>query len=259
MLIKAKTLKGFKIDSKDGEIGKVKEFYFDDKHWTIRYLVADTGNWLTGNQVLLSPYVLVSVNKNEENIGVNLTKKQIEDSPPLSSDKPVSKQFEEDLHGYYGWPTYWGGTDMWGDYPYIMHDNIAGKSSDQNKKKWDRNLRSSNFVTGLNIKATDGELGHVDDFIIDDETWAIRYLIIETGNWWAGKKVLVSPQWIDSINAEELNVTVNLSRESIKQSPEYSEESLLTRDYETQLHRHYNRNIYWKEETAERKILTDNK
>jgi uncharacterized protein YrrD len=259
MLVKAKTLKGYKLDSKNGEIGKVKEFYFDDKHWTVRYLVADTGNWLTGNQVLLSPYVLESVNKEDENIEVNLTKKQIENSPALESHKPVSKQFEEDLHGYYGWPTYWSGSSMWGDYPYIIHDSNEWKASNENKKTWDPNLRSSNFVTGQKILATDGELGHVDDFIIDDETWAIRYLIIETGNWWEGKKVLISPQWIDSINAEESSVTVNLTRESIKQSPEYSEESLLTRDYETQLHSHYHRNIYWKEKPAERQILTDNK
>jgi hypothetical protein len=259
MLVKAKTLKGYKLDSKNGEIGKVKEFYFDDKHWAIRYLVADTGNWLTGNQVLISPYALVSVNKEEENIGVNLTKKQIEDSPSLNSDKPVSLQFEEDLHGYYGWPTYWSGSDMWGDYPYIIHDNKEWKASNENKKKWDRHLRSTNFITGHNIQASDGELGHIDDFIIDDETWAIRYLIIDTTNWWAGKKVLVSPKWIDRISWEESSVFVNLTRDSIKQSPEYSEENLLTRDYETQLHRHYNRNIYWKEETAERQILTDKK
>lgn len=257
MLIKAKTLKGYKLNSKNGEVGKVKEFYFDDKHWTIRYLVADTGGWLLGNQVLLSPYVLVSVNKEDENIEVNLTKKQIEDSPSLESHKPVSKQFEEDLHGYYGWPTYWSGTSMWGDYPYIIHDRNEWKASSENKKTWDRNLRSSNFITGQKIQATDGEVGKVDDFIIDDKTWAIRYLIIETGNWWAGKKVLVSPQWIDRISWEESSVFANLSQESIMKSPEYSEENLLTRDYETQLHRHYNRNIYWKEEPDERQILDE--
>lgn len=257
MLIKAKTLKGYKLNSKNGEIGKVKELYFDDKHWTIRYLVADTGNWLTGNQVLISPYALISVNKEDENIGVNLTKKQIEDSPSLNSDKPVSKQFEEDLHGYYGWPTYWSGSNMWGDYPYIIHDSKEWKASNENKKKWDRHLRITNFITGHNIQASDGELGHIDDFIIDDQTWTIRYLIIDTANWWAGKKVLVSPQWIDRISWEESSVFVNLSQESIIKSPEYSEENLLTRDYETQLHRHYNRNIYWKEEPDERQILDE--
>ena len=106
MLNKAKTLNGYKLDSLDGEIGKVNEFYFDDRHWTIRYLVADTGNWLTGRQVLISPYALNSVIKSEKHLSVDLTKKQIEDSPSLNTDKPVSRQFEEDYHGYYGWPTY---------------------------------------------------------------------------------------------------------------------------------------------------------
>ena len=117
MLINAKTLKGCKLDSLDGEIGKVKEFYFDDRHWTIRYLVADTGNWLTGRQVLISPYALVAVNKDEytPKIEVDLTKKQIEDSPSLDSDKPVSRQFEENYYGYYGWPMYWSGSCAWGD------------------------------------------------------------------------------------------------------------------------------------------------
>jgi hypothetical protein len=259
MLIKAKTLKGYKLDSKDGEVGKVKEFYFDDKHWAIRYLVADTGTWLTGNQVLISPYVLISVNKEEENIGVNLTKKQIENSPPLESHKPVSKQFEEDLYGYYGWPTYWGGSAMWGDYPYINHDSNEWKASSQNKNTWDPNLRSSNFVTDQKIQATDGELGHVDDFIIDDETWAIRYLVIDTASWWTGKKVLVSPKWIDHVSWEDLKVFINLSREDIMKSPEYSDENLLTRDYETQLHRHYNRNVYWKQDQEGRQILIGRK
>ena len=114
MLNKANALKGYKLDSIDGEIGKVKEFYFDDRYWTIRYLVADTGNWLTGRQVLISPYALDDVNKEEQEIGVDLTKKQIEDSPSLDSDKPVSRQFEKAYYGYYGWPMYWGGPYMWG-------------------------------------------------------------------------------------------------------------------------------------------------
>ena len=106
MLIKAKTLEGFKLNSIDGDIGKVKEFYFDDLHWTIRYLVADTGGWLTGRQVLISPYALGDPDRLARHITVNLTKKQIEDSPSLSSDKPVSQQFELDYHGYYGYPMY---------------------------------------------------------------------------------------------------------------------------------------------------------
>ena len=123
MLSKAKTLKGYKLDSLDGEIGKVKQFYFDDQYWTIRYLVADTGNWLTGRQVLISPYALVAVNKEKQHILIDLTKKQIEDSPSLNSDKPVSQQYESAYYGYYGWPMYWNGPYMWGYYPNIVRDH----------------------------------------------------------------------------------------------------------------------------------------
>jgi uncharacterized protein YrrD len=237
------------LDSLDGEIGKVKEFYFDDHYWAIRYLIADTGNWLTGRQVLISPYALVTVRKEEQHIAIDLTQKQIEDSPSLSTDKPVSRQFEETYYGYYGWPMYWGGSYMWGTYPYIMRDREKWSKSGQGKKVWDSHLRSSHEVSGYHIQAADGEIGHVEDFIIDDETWAIRYLIIDTRNWWPGKKILISPQWIERVSWSESKVFVNLSTETIKLSPEYTEESLITRDYETRLHQHYNRPGYWADES----------
>jgi uncharacterized protein YrrD len=249
MLIKAKRLKGYKLDSLDGEIGKVKEFYFDDRHWTIRYLVADTGNWLTGRQVLISPYALVAVRREAQLIGIDLTKKQIEDSPSLNSDKPVSRQFEEAYYKYYDWPMYWGRPYVWGAYPYLVRDRAKWKKSTP-EKAWDAHLRSTHDVSGHHIHAADGEIGHVEDFIIDDETWAIRYLIVDTRNWWPGKKVLVSPQWIERVSWSESRVFVKLSRQTIKQSPEYTEESLLTRDYETGLHRHYDRQGYWVDEPA---------
>jgi sporulation protein YlmC with PRC-barrel domain len=248
MLIKIDTLKGYTLDSLDGEIGKVKEFYFDDYHWTIRYLIADTGNWYTGRQVLISPYALVEVNKEKQNIVVNLSKKQIENSPPLSSDKPVSRQFEEAYYGYYGWPMYWDGPYMWGVYPDIIRDSEKWREYMQVEKTWNSHLRSTNEVKSYNIQASDGEIGHVEDFIIDDEKWAIRYLVINTHNWWPGKKVLVSPHWIERVSWSESKVFVNLSRESIKNSPEYTGASLLTRDYETSLYRHYKRQGYWVDE-----------
>jgi hypothetical protein len=249
MLSKAKTLKGYSLQNTDGEtIGKVKEFYFDDRYWTVRYLVAHTGNWLTGRQVLISPYALIAVNSDHQNIVVDLSKKQIEGSPSLDSDKPVSRQFEESYGGYYGWPPYWGGPYMWGAYPYPVRDRQKWKASARGEKAWDAHLRSMHAVAGYNIQAADGEIGHVEDFIIDDETWAIRYLIIDTRNWWPGKRVLVSPQWIERVSWNESKVFVNLSREAVKQSQEYTEAALLTRDYETKLHGHYNRQGYWDDE-----------
>jgi uncharacterized protein YrrD len=253
MLYKAKTLKGYKLDSRDGEIGKVKEFYFDDKHWAIRYLVADTGNWLTGRQVLISPHALVRVIEDGQCITVNLTKKQIEDSPSLDSDKPVSQQFEQSYYMYYGWPLYWEGPYMWGIYPNIERDPGKLKKSTKVKKGWDSHLRSTHAVSGYNIQAADGEIGHVEDFVIDDETWAIRYLIIDTKNWWPGNKVLISPRWIERISWDEFKVFVNLTCEKIKQSPEFTEDSLLTRNYETALHKHYNHPGYWADEPTIKK------
>ena len=253
MLSKARTLTGYKLNGLDGEIGEVKEFYFDDQHWTVRYLVADTGGWLTDRQVLISPYALVEVSEETQCININLTKKQIEGSPPLDSDKPVSRQIEEDYSGYFGWPMYSTGPYIWGASPYIERDPAKWRKSAKSENAWDPHLRSTYEVSGYLINAADGEIGHVEDFVIDTETWAIRYLIIGTRNWWPGKKVLVSPLWIERVSWSERKVFINLSRETIKQSPEYSVESLLTRDYEDRLHRHYNRQGYWVDVPAAKK------
>ena len=245
MLLRATALKGFKLDSLDGEIGHVRDFYFDDQHWTIRYLVADTGGWLSGRQVLISPYALIGAIKETSSIAVSLTSQQIKDSPSLNSDKPVSRQFEEDYYNYYGWPLYWGGPLMWGAYPYLVRDPNQWNTPTDSEKSWDPHLRSTESVNGHHIQATDGEIGHVVDFIIDDETWDIRYLVVGTRNWWPGKHVLVSPEWIERVSWSEQKVFVKLSRAAIKASPEYSEAALITRDYESGLFRHYGRDGYW--------------
>lgn len=251
MLIKASTLKGFKLNCLDGEIGKVKQFYFDDQFWTIRYMVAETGNWLFGRQVLVSPFALASVASADENIAVNLTRQQIEDSPSLESDKPVSRRFEEAYSRHFGWPPYWEGPSTWGSDAHLARKSRENKiECAHDSKEWDLHLRSTQDVSGHHVQAEDGEIGHVDDFVIDDETWAIRYLVINTSNWWQGKKVLISPRWIQRVSWNESKVFLNLSREAIKQAPEYSDQELLDRDYESKLHLHYNLHGYWLDEMA---------
>ena len=245
MLIRAKTIKGFKLDSLDGDIGKVEQLYFDDRHWTVRYLVANTGSWLAGRQVLISPYALGPAIKDGKHLVVNLTKKQIQDSPSLNSDKPVSRQFEDDYYDYYGWPSYWTGPNVWGTYPYLERDRNKWNVRTKGEKAWDPHLRSTSEVDGYHIQATDGEIGHVEDFIIDDDNWSIRYLLISTKNWWPGNKVLVSPQWIDRVSWSESKVFVSVAREAVMNSPVYSEASLLTREYEMDLYSHYDRQGYW--------------
>lgn len=250
MLIKAKALKGYSLKSLDGDVGAANEFFFDDRFWTIRYLVADSESWLSGKKVLISPYSLNSVNNSDEKVSIQLTRKQIEDSPSIDTDEPVSRQFESVYNGYYGYPDYWGGQYMWGGYPYLIRDRSKWGSFTSKEMEWDRHLRSTHEVTGYHLLALDGEIGHVDDFIIDDETWAIRYLVAATKNWWPGKKVLISPKWIENVSWEEREVTIGLSRETIKAAPEYSDESLLTRDYETGMYGHYNREGYWVHELS---------
>jgi hypothetical protein len=248
MLDKAKDIKGYKLHSRDGNIGKVKDFYFDDQFWTIRYLIADTGGWLMGRQVLISPYALSGVNRSERTVAVSLTKNQIKDSPPLDCDKPVSQQFENFYYGYHGWPGYWGGPYSWGLQPWIVRNDERARDWTQGGKASNHHLRSTGVVAGYHVKASDGEIGHVEDFIIDDETWAIRYLIIATHNWLPGKRVLISPQWIQNVSWHDSNISVNVPRETVRQAPEYFRDSALTRGYETTLHSHYNRQGYWVDE-----------
>lgn len=245
MFVKANELNGYSLLSRDGQIGKVRDFYFDDRYWAIRYLVADTGTWLSGRRVLLSPYSLMVVDKQEKQIGVDLSKQKIEGSPSLETDVPVSKQFEERFYGYYGWPVYWGGLHAWGDYPALIRDPEKRRATNKGGKEWNPHLRSTDEVKNYHVQGLDGEVGHVEDFIIDDETWSIVYLIVDTKNWLPGRKVLISPKWIDHISWDGSKVVVKLLRDAILSSPEYLEKDLLTRDYEKKLHGHYNQAGYW--------------
>jgi len=252
MPINAKTLTDYTLEGLDGEIGKVKQFYFDDKHWTVRYLVVDTGNWLAERQVLISPYSLGTIDKEKQRIKINLTKQQIENSPPLENDKPVSQQFEEGYHEYFGLPLYSAGPHVWGFSPNIVHDRENRDQSNQGGKPWDPHLRSTSEVSGYHIQSLDDEVGHIDDFLIDEETWAIRYLIVDTRNWLSGIKVLISTRWIERVSWNESKVFVNVPCAAIKEAPEYTDKFMLTRDYETILHIHYNRKVYWTDISGEK-------
>jgi sporulation protein YlmC with PRC-barrel domain len=264
MLRSVKELSGLNILANDGEIGNVYEFYFDDQNWTIRYLVVKTGNWLSNKQVLISPAAIGKPEWDKNRLPVNLTKKQIEDSPDISTDKPVSRQNEIDLVNYYNWPMYWDfdmgmavtpGTAYLTQKPLIEQMNNTDTSSDKEKeqeekkqeeKKDDPHLRSSREVNTYRIQSTDREIGHLKDFIVDDNTWIIRYIVVDTGGWISsGRKVLVSPHWIEKINWNESKVHIALSSDSIKNSPEYNPSETLGREYEEILYEHYGLPKYW--------------
>lgn len=249
MLENAKRIRGYKLGAVDGEIGRVKDLYFDDQDWTIRYLVADTGTWLPGRQVLISPFALRHVNEAEKQIELTLTKKQIEESPPITSDLPVSRQYEIEYYKYYGWPMYWYGPALWGPGPYPAYFGHGGGPVQERPRLKDEHrdphLRSVGATLEYRIHARDGDIGHVEDFIFEDENWVIRYMEIDTRNWLPGKKVLVSPEWIEKVSWEKSAVYVDLHRDAIKQAPEYEPHTGVTRDYEGRLHDHYSREGYW--------------
>lgn len=248
MLRKARDLQGYKVQATDGEIGHVSEFYFDDVAWMLRYVVVETGGWLSSREVLIAPEAFGLPDWPVRELPVDLTRDQVKGSPRIDTDKPVSRQHELDYRAYFGWPPYWTGAvgaipPPMSPPPEIVKEMEVAR--DRAVKQGDPHLRSSRAVTGYAIEAEDGEIGHVDDFLVDDETWFVRYLVIDTRNWWPGKDVLLPPQWISEIDWSTMKVRVDLSRETIKSAPEYNGSAPIGRDYEAALHQHYNRAPYW--------------
>ncbi len=247
MLRSAKEIDGYVLKAQDGEIGRCKDFLFDDEFWTVRYMVADTGKWLPGRIVLISPISLDEPDWATKLFPVRLKKNQIEGAPALDEAKPVSRQHEVEYHMYYGWPYYWGGVGTWGAaaYPRPLYDEKIQEDKPTEAIPEDKHLRSVDEVTGYHIQATDDEIGHVENFIIDDETWIIRYMVVDTRNWLPGKKVLVSPDWIESIDWAANKVNIDLTRQQVKDSPEYDPTALVNQEYEIKLYDFYGRPKYW--------------
>ena len=251
MLTNITHLKGLTIRATDGELGKFDQLYFDDETWAILYLTVDTGGCLGGRQVLISPMSIAHVDWPERRLDVALTKRQVENSPDINTHEPVSRQHEAAYLGYYGYPYYWGGPNLWGQafYPggltFQPPATMGSMEERIRRESPDSHLRSTEAVTGYSIDAADGEIGHLDGFIVDDQAWAIRYIEVATRNWWPGKKVLVSPAWIKQVSWLESKVAVGLTREAIQNCPEYNEYTPITREYENQLYFHYGRPPYW--------------
>ena len=224
MLHNIKELYGNKLAARDGDIGHVKDFFFDDKTWVVRYLVVDTGSWLKGRLVLISPHAFGNMDQEGKTLHVKLRKKQIEDSPSIESHKPVSRQYEIDYYRYYGWPAYWNGGAMWGlaGYPMVLPPSGEEMEADQPRHhhRDDKHLQSTHAVTGYHIETADGTIGHVSSFLVDEKSWAIRELVVETGRWYAGKEILISPSKVERISYEESKVFVNLTKADIERTAE---------------------------------------
>ena len=232
MLRSIKHICGDKLGATDGDIGHVKDFYFDDLQWAVRYLVADTGSWLPGRSVLLSPHALGSLPPGGNILPVKLTRKQIEDSPATETHKPVSRQYEEEYYQYYGWPYYWQGDGVWGmsGFPILTesmkpYPGEASTKTAAKRAQADIHLWSAQDIIGYQVQTGDDIAGHVADFMMDDQSWVIGQLVINTGNRFTGKKVLLLPDKIERISWEESKVFISLTKEAVLQSPAYEGES----------------------------------
>ena len=266
MLRNVNDLRGFAIHAVDGEIGEVDDFYFDDENWAIRYLIVDTGGWLSGRNVLISPYAIGVPNWDGRQLPVKLTRAQVQGSPDIDTQKPVSRQHEAHYSSYYGYPYYWGSEGLWGlgAYPGILpadvpaeHEIAASEASRGNDSAWsaqpaDAHLRSCRELGGYHIHATDGDIGHVSDILVDDRSWAIRYLIVNTSNWWGGHLVLIAPDWVDDVSWADSKVSVGLTRESVKNAPAYDPSVPLDHEQEDAIYDHYGRPHYSPGKSARR-------
>ena len=242
-----KSLKGYSLRETDGELGHVVEFYFDDETWTIRYLIAETGSWFSGKKVLISPSAIKKPDWENEVFPVTLTKDQIENSPDIDTDKPVSRQQEQQLSAYYTWDPYWGnephGGAIFGAMPSDLYEGQIAEQENVNDQipepEGDKHLRSTKEIEDYKIHATDGEIGKVVDYIVDDTNWKIEYLVVEAGDWLNSKKVVLSTKWITDINWENEVVIVNISADEVKNSPDYDDSQPISDDYERDLNNHY--------------------
>lgn len=243
MLRSVKSLRGFTIGAKDGEIGRVHTFLFDGHRWVVRYLVVDTGGWLPGRKVLIASGALGRPDWHHRVFPVDLAREQVKHAPDIDTDKPVARQREIELHRHYNWTPYWG-TPYGAAVPGVPPVSKEPRSI-QEPVHGDPNLRSTREVIGYRIHAIDGQIGHVEDFIVNDEDWTIRYLVVDTRNWLPGRSVLISPEWVGDISWDAREVWVDVSKEAIEDSPAYDASAPVNREYEVQMYDYYGRPKYW--------------
>ncbi len=248
MLWDASAIRGYSVHGGDGWLGTVFDALFSDDIWRVRWLVVNTGKWLSDRNVLIHPSALGQPDPAKRQFPVELTKSQIKTSPDISADQPVSRQMESRLYDHYGWDSAWGdgyfGTGPLamglGTQPYMLSSRSRRRvNHDARPNDGDPHLRSIEAITGYHVHATDGAIGHVKDLLVDDVSWGIRYILIDTRNWWPGEKVLIAPCSVRDIEWTGKLVALDVTREQVKGSPRYDPSKTTDRAYDEQLHAYY--------------------
>ncbi len=247
MLRRMKKLEGYALDAEgtnpeDKPIGRVKDVLFDSDRWVARYIVLDTGTWLPGRKVVIPFGLLGTPDWNARTFPIDRTREQIENGPPITAKEPVSRQKEKGLYDHFGLPYYWVPIPVGAAVPPPVP---AERDTPDNEPEGEPHLRSVDEVTGYHINAADGDIGHVEDLLVDDENWHIRYMIVDTRNWLPGKKVLLSVEWFDKVSWGDYAVHTSLTKDQIENSPEWDPEEEVGRPYEEVLYDHYGELRYW--------------
>lgn len=231
---------GYTVRANDGDVGTVERYYFDDVTWSLRYLAVKT-NGAPARHLLLSVVALEKPVWTKRVFPVNLSMKQVRRSPLIDIDGPISRQYETELHEHYAWPTYWGiGYYTIPEFDMMMNltaaDKLQSERLSAEVRKLDPHLRSIRELVDCRVQATDGHIGHVEDALVDDETWSLRYLIVNTRDWLPGRRVLISPQWVTKLDWTGKEVFADLTREAVMNSPKYTPSKAVTFAYEHKLH-----------------------
>jgi PRC-barrel domain len=250
MLRSLKDLEGYTVSASDGDVGRVVDFLVEDQRWTIRYLVVETGGFFNERRVLISPVSFGKVEWSTRRVELALTKDKIKNAPSIDTNQPVSRQHEWNFFRYYEYPYYWGYSGVWGigAYPRLLGtgDIYADSAERLEHASGDVHLRSVNEILGYHIQGKDDAIGRLDDFIVDDETWELRYLVVDTSTWWFGKKALLAPYWASSVSFADRKIQVDVPRQFVKNAPEWNALDV-NREYEARLYQYHGRPVYWRD------------
>lgn len=255
MLRRIRELGTYRLHATDGDIGHLEQFYFDDRDWTINYFVLDIGSWLHGKKVLMSPIAITEVDNTTRTINASFTKQQVQESADVNTHKPVGLQQPHDYYLYFGWPHYVGLNAL----KESRIRSISGEeyqpervemSEHSFEPSYEEHLRSSKVVSRYNIMAVDGEIGQIEDGVVDDQTWTIRYLVVAVRNWWSATKILLPTDCILWMSWAESNAYVSLTRKRIATAPVFDPERPVTREFELDVYNHFRRIPYWEYKRA---------
>jgi hypothetical protein len=232
-------------------MGHVRDVYFDDETWVVRYFVVETGTWLDSRKVLISPLAVREADWTQKLLRVGLTQAQVEGSPDIDTEQPVSRQQEREYTSYYGYPYYWERAGLWGGGPYPELVNPGARDGSTtwlvppSPRNADSHLRSGKAVASYHVHATDGDIGRAREMLIDERAWTIRFIAIQTASWWFGHHVLVAPEWIERVSWTESALYVDLTRGQITGAPMYEPSAEFDREQEAGIYAHYGRRGYW--------------